>query len=370
MRASLATVLLLSITLLGSHRTDAKTRRELISATMPAVAMVVAADAEGGRLKPIASGSGTIINKDGSVLTNYHVLNDSKAGKLHDFFVIGRFRAAHKTPEFVCAGRPSRGHLNASMDLAMIKCEIDMSGKPFAPKAWPTIPIGKSEEVVPGEQVWVLGYPNVGGSTINVTDGVVSGWTGERGGAGSRAFMKTNAAISHGNSGGTAIDETGALIGVPTAFRLSTEKSGAAVATVGKIGLIRPVEHARKLIALAQSGWSPKDKQVAEVTVRGQVVSAENGKAIPGAFLVVFKSGLTSKDINSDKFEDQAASWGQTNSSGMFELLRPLSPGHSYTILAKAPGFRPKIIDNGLVVAKDAPSLVTLGKAIPLSREP
>src|SRR5690606_27098307 len=180
------------------------------------------------------------VDPGGAILTNHHVLYDEGADRLHDLFVVGRFRATDRAPELVCAGSPARGQLEPELDLALIRCDLDLGGKPYRPSGWPSLPMRRLDkgDIVPGEQIWVVGYPSAGSGTVHITAGLVSGWTGERGGTGSRAYMKTDAAITHGISGGTAIDEDGNFIGVPTAFRVTTARQGAQAITAGKVGLI------------------------------------------------------------------------------------------------------------------------------------
>jgi hypothetical protein len=369
----------LLIPVLGS----AKTRKEVIKSTMPSVALVMAIEVKDGKLVPVASGSGTIVSDDGAVLTNYHVINDAKGGGLYDLFVIGRFRAADREPEMLCAGRPNRGKLKPNLDLALIKCDADMSGRAWKPENWPVVPVGRSEDVVPGEQVWVLGYPNIGGSTIHITAGLVAGWTGEKGGAGSRAFMKTDAAITHGNSGGTAVDEEGNLIGVPTAIRVRTAKHGDTVATVGKVGLIRPIEHARDLLTIASEDWTPtegentipddtptetKPKESKGAIVTSKVVEAANKRAVSHAVVVVFKQGVRVADINGENIEEHALAWGETNDGGVFMLKTPLPRGGTYSVAVIAKGFEPLALDDALKIPADAPDLYDPWEIIRLIR--
>jgi S1-C subfamily serine protease len=359
--------------------TQAGGRKEIIRNTMPAVAMIMAVDVKDGQLIPVSSGSGTIIDANGSVITNYHVLFDGKNNKLHDLFVIGLFRAADKEPEFVCAGSPAKGILKKDLDLALIRCDRDRAGAPWTPKSWPTIPVRQidTDDIVPGEQVWVLGYPGVGGGTIHVTAGLVSGWTGENGGASSRAFMKTDASISHGNSGGTAVDEDGNFIGVPTAFRLTTTKHGDAVVTGGRVGLIRPLEHANDLITEARKGGpAPSDraKPTAEpaaegVMITSMVVDASDGKPIEGAMIVVFKAGLEVKDLKEDQVEEQALGWAQTDGAGVFRLQNAVPRGGTHTVAVVANGYLSLVEDSVLTVAKGAPSEFDPWKRISLQRE-
>lgn len=366
------------------HAADEK-RRKMITATMPAVVLVMAVDVVDGQLKPVASGSGTIVDADGSVLTNYHVINDAKNSRLYDLFVIGRFRAADRDPEMVCAGRPVHGRLKQKLDLALIKCELDMNGQPWEPSRWPTLPLGRSEDILPGEQVWVLGYPNVGGSTIHVTAGGVSGWMAEQGGPATRAFMKTDAQITHGNSGGTAVDEDGNFIGVPTAFRQTTAQQGEAVVSVGNTGLIRPIEHARDLIAIAAKGWKPgteenmvevvpelpdkPETKTAGVVVTSKVIDAANKNPIAGAFVIVFKPGIKAAEVHGDQLEQQALSWGQTNAGGVFELNAAVPRQARYTVAVLADGYQPLAVDDALVIGKDAPDLFDPWTEIRLERQ-
>lgn len=349
-----------------------RSRKEIIKATMPGVVLVIAARADGRRLRPVSSGSGTIVSADGSVLTNHHVIYDAKAGKLHDLFVIGRFRAADREPELVCVGRPDRGRLKPEVDLALLKCDRDMSMRPRRQRGWPTVPIGRSEDIVPGEQILVLGYPGVGGSTIQVTEGLLSGWMDEGRGTSKRAYMKTDADITHGNSGGTAIDENGKLVGVPTAFRVTTAKQGEVVVTAGKVGLIRPIEHARDLLDIARAGWTvtkpdgddddggdkpePPTPAARGVRIRTTVVDAANRRPVAGAIVIVFKPGVRAGDIEMDKLESQALAWGTSDIKGEVMLNRLIPRGQRYTVGVVARGYKPLVSDGALAVPADAPA--------------
>jgi S1-C subfamily serine protease len=346
---------------------DGPSRKEIVRATMPAVVMVLAVDKRGEQLRPISGGSGTIVGRDGSVLTNHHVVFDPRSGAPHQLFVIGRFRAADREPELVCAGHPARGRLNPDLDLALIKCDLDMDMRAHSPSGWPTLPVGRSEDIVPGEQILVLGYPGVGGNTIQVTQGLLSGWMGESRGA-SRAYMKTDADITHGNSGGTAIDELGNLVGVPTAFRVTTAQQGDVVVTAGKVGLIRPIEHARELLAVAATGWTPTEgpgtitspgpappDRDDGVVIATRVVDAANRQPVAAAVLIVFKAGVAASDVDLENLDDQALSWGHSDAGGEVTLATPIPRGGAHTAAVLARGYRPLLVDRALVVREDAP---------------
>jgi S1-C subfamily serine protease len=79
----------------------------------------------------------------------------------------------------------------------------------------------------------------VGGDTVTLTRGTVAGFHND--GVQPRAWIKTDTEISPGNSGGMAINAAGELVGIPT--WVSSEER-----TMGRIGVLRPVNLAKPLI--------------------------------------------------------------------------------------------------------------------------
>ena len=314
--------------------------QEPISLSMPSVVLVLAVDARGGELEAMAAGSGTIVSADGAVLTNHHVLFDAREDRLYDLFLIARYRGADRDPDITCAGVPAHGELRPDVDLAILRCERDLGGQPYWPENWPGLPLGDSQGIVPGEQLWVLGYPGSGAGSIRVSAGLVSGWTGEQGGTASRAFMRTDAAITGGNSGGAAIDRHGRLIGVPTAFRVITAERGEQVTAIGKVGLIRPIEAARELFEAARVAAEKKSAAL----VTGSVSSNGSGRPVAGAFVLALAAGSIAPDSAAP------LAWSSTDASGRFTLEPPLPRGQRYTIAVLAPGFAPALERDALVL--------------------
>ncbi len=76
-----------------------------------------------------------------------------------------------------------------------------------------------------GDHLSVLGYPAVGGETLTVTDGIISGFESRN----NYEFIKTSAKIDHGNSGGIAIEDSGCVLGIPT--YIETDANG----SIGRI---------------------------------------------------------------------------------------------------------------------------------------
>ena len=93
-------------------------------------------------------------------------------------------------------------------------------------------PRGESGALLIGDPIYVLGFPGMGGDTITFTSGTVSGNLDEDK-DGAEEWIKTDAEVNHGNSGGLAVDDTGAFVGVPSAGLTDAEAAG-------KISLIRP----------------------------------------------------------------------------------------------------------------------------------
>jgi S1-C subfamily serine protease len=357
-------------------------RLEAISLTMPSVVTVLSVDIEHGELRPMAGGSGTIVDSSGSILTNHHVLYDQYRARHYDLFLIGRFRAANREPELVCAGVPGAGILRPDTDLALIRCDSDLNGQPWWPEYWPAVPLGDSKGIVPGEQVWVLGYPNAGGSAIRVSAGLVSGWTGEHGGAASRAFMRTDAAISAGNSGGTAADRFGRLIGVPTAYRAFTAERGGTVTAIGKVGLIRPIELARDLIAAGRRSSPSTDAPPAEpdeslpadpygqrVLVTGSITDASSLQPVRGAYIVALVPGAADpSSLPTVRLGDVVAAWSQSDATGRFVLEPPLLRGQRYTVGVIAAGYEPAVEISALEVPNEGVHRLLPWRTIALKR--
>lgn len=69
-----------------------------------------------------------------------------------------------------------------------------------------------------GDKIYIIGYPDVGGESLTLTEGVVGGFGGENG-----EFIKISASTAHGNSGGIAIGaKDGCYYGVPTQASFQT----------------------------------------------------------------------------------------------------------------------------------------------------
>lgn len=146
-------------------------------------------------------GSGVVIDSDGVIITNYHVVRGAV-----------RVRILFQDGSEAVDGRVIGG--DSRFDLAVIK--VPTSG--LTP-----IDLGRSESLRLGDDVIALGFPlGLGGPTV--TKGIVSGKNrnlevpradGEE--IDFQGLLQTDAAINPGNSGGPLIDTAGRLVGINTA---------------------------------------------------------------------------------------------------------------------------------------------------------
>jgi serine protease Do len=144
--------------------------------------------------KQAALGSGVIVDKDGYILTNNHVIKDADEIKV---------KLSDK--------REFKGKVigtDPKTDLAVIKIDSNHL---------PVIKLGDSEKLKVGETVIAIGNPF--GLNQTVTSGIVSA-TGRAnvGIADYEDFIQTDAAINPGNSGGALVNVKGELVGINTAI--------------------------------------------------------------------------------------------------------------------------------------------------------
>jgi serine protease Do len=164
------------------------------------------------------SGSGTIISESGYILTNFHVVGDTDTRQIYKNHAILFTEFPDQPPVFkniaqIVATDPT-------YDLAVIKINLDNKGNKIPSSTrFAAMPVGSSNDLIPGDPITMVGYPGISGSTITFTQGLMSGWLGEDFESGGKNWIKTDGKISHGNSGGAAFNERGELIGVPTAGR-------------------------------------------------------------------------------------------------------------------------------------------------------
>ena len=170
-----------------------------------------------------SSGTGTIIDKEGHILTNKHVIEESSTYFSQTQGVLAI--CITKDPEQKPACEYTAEIINIggeNVDLAVLKInkKLNYSGGKF--QTSPLLP-ADLDKLSPfdllnnsqpnpqlGSQINVLGYPGAGGDSISLTQGIYSGSIDE-------TYFKTDAKVNSGNSGGATFDSNNKFLGVPTA---------------------------------------------------------------------------------------------------------------------------------------------------------
>ena len=145
-------------------------------------------------------GSGFLVNKEGFILTNFHVIDGAE--KIEIRGIKGEFNVPF-TARLVAVDRHS--------DLALLQVEsklIEFKTPPYT--------LLSSDSISKAENVFALGYPmeNAMGSEVKVTNGIVNSLTGFKQ---SISEVQISAAVQGGNSGGPLFNSQGELIGVISA---------------------------------------------------------------------------------------------------------------------------------------------------------
>ncbi|MDT2022744.1 DegQ family serine endoprotease [Methylocella sp. CPCC 101449] len=180
---------------------------------------------QGGRPQTQQSlGSGVIVDQEGLVVTNNHVIEGMTDVKV---------------------ALSDRREIDAEIvlrdprtDLAILRLK---SGKDF-----PALDMGDSDALEVGDVVLAVGNPFAVGQTV--TQGIVSGLARTQVGITDYGFfIQTDAAINPGNSGGALVDMEGRLVGINSAIY---SRSGGSVG----IGFAIPVNMVKVVLATAKGG--------------------------------------------------------------------------------------------------------------------
>ena len=146
----------------------------------------------------MGTGSGVIINADGYIITNNHVINNSDKltvtlnnNKTYDAEIIGS---------------------DPKTDIALLKIEAD--------EDLPFVTFADSDQAKIGE--WVLAVGNPFNLTSTVTAGIISAKARDLSGSSTQSFIQTDAAVNPGNSGGALVNSRGELVGINTAISSQT----------------------------------------------------------------------------------------------------------------------------------------------------
>lgn len=207
------------------------------------------------------TGSGFILSEDGKLITNAHVIDGAdvvkvtlKDGRSYDGTVMGT---------------------DTVTDVAVIKIEAS---------DLPTVQLGSSEELVPGQ--WAIAIGNPLGLDNTVTAGIISAIDRSSSQVGIPSkrvrFIQTDAAINPGNSGGPLLNDRGQVIGINTAIRADAQGLGFAIPieTASRIAdqLFATGEAAHPYIGIQMVDLTPeRQAQINETQVLDDTINVAQG---------------------------------------------------------------------------------------------
>lgn len=267
------------------------TLAEVVAAkALPSVVSITAVD-ESSSSSSI--GSGVILDTDGNVLTNLHVIEDATAisvlvnGESYEAEVVGS---------------------DSSSDLAVI-CIQDISADDLTP-----IEIGDSDDIAVGEWVMAIGSPF--GNEQSVSTGIVSALyrstalTGTSGTTIYANMIQTDAAINPGNSGGALVNDNGELIGINSVIESYSGSSSG-------VGFAIPSNYAVSIAEQIIAGETPAHPYigVTVTSVNAYVARQYNLDANEGAYVVSIMDGSPAADAGIEEGDIVTAVDGESISS-------------------------------------------------------
>ncbi len=211
-----------------------------------------------------AGGAGFVIDADGHIVTNAHVVEDARA-------LTVKFHDGYEAPAALIG-------MDTRVDLAVIK--VDVARHRLKP-----VTFGDSDVLVVGEAVVAIGSPH--GLDATLTRGIISGLNRRLesdDGTVMEGAIQTDAALTGGNSGGPLLNQAGEVIGVNTAGYSGTA-----------LGFAVPSNIARRIaerMIVSAIPWATKEAAAAYATYEVAVTTAEALEELYERAQVAFSGAL------------------------------------------------------------------------------
>lgn len=232
------------------------------------------------------NGSGSVIDANGNILTNYHVIEGAQK-------LTVSFGGDKVYPAKVVGGDPDT-------DLAVIKID--------PPAGLTIVPLGDSDKLVVGQKVLAIGNPF--GLDRTLTTGVISGLQRPIRARNNRpidAAIQTDASINPGNSGGPLLDKYGKMIGI------NSQILSPAGGSVG-VGFAIPVNTAKRVVPqLLQFGEVRRPKLGATLPIVQDLI--QRGYRMP------VESGLMVYQVQQGGSADRAGLRGVTADGNIGDII-------------------------------------------------
>lgn len=284
------------------------TLAEVVAAkAQPSVVSISTTTSEGSGV-----GSGVVLDTDGNVLTNYHVIEGatelvvSMGGESYEAELVGE---------------------DSSSDLAVIRLK-DVDSSKLTP-----IEIGDSDDLSVGEWVMAIGSPF--GNEQSVSTGIVSALyrsTALPSTSGTSIYanmIQTDAAINPGNSGGALVNDNGELIGINSIIESYSGSSSG-------VGFAIPVNYAINIASQIIDGKTPVHPYlgVSLTSVNALSARANNLGATEGALVVAVSDGGPAADAGIQENDIITKIDGEqvTSADGLIIALREHEVGEKVTL--------------------------------------
>ena len=212
--------------------------REIYKAVSPAVVTIYTFDCDDSLL---VSGSGFIVNPDGTIVTNYHVIESACSA-------------------VVCLPDGSEYEVDHIMDYSQ---QEDIAVLKINASGLPVVKLGNSDLIENGEKIFTISSPGGLGNTMS--DGLVSNKFRQLDGY---SFIQISAPISPGSSGGALLNSQGEVIGITTAGFSQAQNVNFAV----PINLVRPYLLTDHYIYLAAGRYQRKNHYLRKFTMNGSPI--------------------------------------------------------------------------------------------------
>lgn len=231
-------------------------------------------------------GTGTIVSRDGLILTNAHntLPGENCPG---DNLIIALSIRDDDPP--IPLYRADVVQADAGLDLALLRITEQTDGRVIDPASLslPFVELADSDTVNLDSTLTVVGYPSLGDDPVTAVVGTVSGFSAEPSG-GNQSWIKTSAIIPGTMSGGGAYNAAGELIGIPTTAPLAADSPEAVCLTLqdsngdglanandscvpigGVINSLRPANFVRALLRAASLGVDIEFERESRVSTAG-----------------------------------------------------------------------------------------------------
>jgi S1-C subfamily serine protease len=233
--------------------------------------------------RPFASGSGTLINANGLIYTNRHVIED---GDDFHIFLLDDM-AELPVPSYYA----SLIYESEELDFAILQIDRDDRGREIDPEdlELPFLATTTSQ-VGYGEPIYIFGYPDIGDGYLVLTQGTITTIeNGELYGERLPIWYRTDAEMSSGNSGGLVVNTRGEFVGIPTWVRK-------AESTLGQLGGILPYPAIQAVLANVDTDSGRDNRDDPDRELATVVIENESRDTI----CYIYFSPTTSSDWGSD----------------------------------------------------------------------